>query len=197
MMATITRSFQDFRKNIGIVQTTHNWIIEVYVEQGKLNKFNKAKIEFRTGEIEGCPPETDGEVVPVQVGGFTFNYYGKTKKDGEIGFSAYEDVTGAVGDLAREINRIWGKGVDTTTKPDKATLIGDSAYFAGGKDVRFKLIVKLADNAGNVTKQWIFYDATAKSSPEGSLGQETDTFKYKFTFNYSMFEEKGVGGDTW
>jgi hypothetical protein len=197
-MATISRKFQDFRKNIGVVQTTHNWIVEVSVEKGKVSKLKDSAIEFRTEALEGCPPTPDPEAVTVNVGGFTFNYYGKTAKNGEIAFSAYEDVTGKVGALAREINRIWGKGVSASGKVNDATMIGDSGYFKADQDVRFKIVVKLADNAGNVTKQWIFYDAIGKAVPEGELSQESGAFKYRFTFLYSMFEEgMGAGQDTW
>jgi len=197
-MATITRKFNDYRKNIPVVQSTHNWIIEISVEKGKATKLKDAAIEFRTSELEGCPPEVEAEEIKVEVGGFTFSYYGKIKKDGELSFSATEDVTGKVGALAREIQRIWGNGVSATGKLNDSTLIANPEYYSSDSDVRFKLIVKLADNAGNVTKQWIFYDAIGKVTPEATLGQESEAFKYKFTFVYSMYEEgMGEGEDTW
>jgi hypothetical protein len=197
-MATISRKFQDFRKNIGVVQTTHNWIVEVSVEKGKLTKLKDAAIEFRTEALEGCPPGVEAENVEVNVGGFTFTYYGKVKKNGELSFSAYEDVTGKVGALAREIQRLYAQGIGASGKVNDATMIASSDYYKSDSDVRFKITVKLADNAGNVTKQWIFYDAVGKAEPEGELGQEAGTFKYKFTFTYSMYEEgQADGQDTW
>ena len=192
------RKFQEFRKHIGVVQSSHNWIIEVTVEKGKLNHLKDAAIEFRTEEIEGVPPANEDETIEVNVGGFTFTYYGRTKKNGEISFSAYEDVTGKVGQLAREIRRIWAKGVSSTGKVNDATMAADGNYMKKDQDVRFKIVVKLADNEGEETKQWIFYDAIAKVEPEATLGQEAAAFKYKFTFIYSMFEEGMKNGqDAW
>lgn len=197
-MATITRKFQDFRKNIGVVQSTHNWIVEISVEKGKLTKLKNSGIEFRVEELEGCPPDVESENIEIAVGGFNFNYYGKTKKNGELSFSAFEDVTGRVGALSREIQRLWAKGIPETGKINDASMVADPTYYKPDQDVRFKIIVKLADNAGNVTKQWIFYDATGKSTAEAQLGQEANAFKYKFTFIYSMFEEgQAEGQDTW
>jgi hypothetical protein len=198
-MATISRKFKDFRQANKVVQTTHNWIIKVEQEGAKkASKLKDSKIEFKVNSVGGCPPEDEAETVNVEVGGFTFKYYGKIKKDGDITFAAFEDAEGKVGDLAREIKRIWGKGVTASGKPDEATLISDDKYIDSSGDVRFKITVQLADNAGNVTKQWIFYDATGKVNGEGELGQEADSFKYNFTFSYTMYEEgKGTGDDTW
>jgi hypothetical protein len=197
-MATLSRKFSDFRNQIGVVQTTHNWIIKVETESGKVSSLKDSGIDFRVPELEGCPPTPEATEVAVEVGGFNFKYYGKIKKEGEISFSAFEDVTGKVGKLAREIQRIWGQGISKSADKNSATLISKKDYFNDSNDVRFKITVQLSDNAGNIKKQWIFYDAIAKAEPDASLNQESDAFKYKFTFLYSMFEEgMGEGSDTW
>jgi len=195
MAEKIERKFSEFRNKIGVVQTTQNWIIEVQDESGKVSELKNAHIEFRVSEIEGCPPNPEAEDVEIEVGGFTFPYYGKIKKNGEIEFTAYEDVTGAVGKLYRAIQRIRAQGNNDSSKPNDATMIAASKYYTNNSDVRFKVTVKLADNAGNVTRTWTFFDSIAKVEAEGELGQEAGTLKYKFTFVYSMFTEDG--GDKW
>jgi hypothetical protein len=199
-MADFSRKFSDFRTNLGVIQTTHNWIINVEMEKGKkeIANFDNAKINFRVPSLDGCPPVPEASEVSVDVGGFSFKYYGKIKKDGELSFEAYEDVTGQVGILARKIQRIWGQGMSKSGDTSSSTLVSDKVYFDSKTDVRFKITVQLADNAGNVTKHWIFYDAIGKVEPVATLDQESNAFKYKFTFLYSMFEEgMGVGKDAW
>ena len=195
MADKITRKFSDYRTKNGVIQTTQNWIVEVVDESGKVAELKNSNIEFKCDNIEGCPPVPEAEDVEISIGGFVFTYYGKNKKNGELTIPAFEDVTGVVGKLHRAIQRTRALGNSSNSKPSEATMIADKKYYEGNKDVRFKVTVKLADNAGNVTRTWTFFDAIGKSEVEGELGQEAGTLKYKFTFVYSMHTEDG--GDKW
>jgi len=192
-MGNITRKYSEYFKANKKALTTQIWDIEITPEGGSADI--PADIKLRIPEIEGCPPAPEGAPIEYEAGGFKFKYYGKIDKDGSIGFSVSEDEDNAIGKLAKVILKQWAIGAQGAG--DKTKIVMTAANGNGDNTLRFKVKVRLGNKAGEIKKTWIFYDAIAKVTPEGSLGNEAGILSYKFDFDYQTYEEDDEGGSTW
>jgi len=190
-MAKISRKFSDYKTNIGELQTTQIWVIEI-------TDANKAKgatnFKFKTSEISGCPPSPDVNIIDVPTGGFTMRFFGKIDKHGSMGFDVFEDTNGTAGKFYREVMRSYMGSTSDMKKPDG--VVQESTDLSA--DLRFKIKVTLAKTDGTATKTWRFFNALCKPTQEASLNQEAGAYKYKFDFEYEMYlEGNGDEGDVW
>jgi hypothetical protein len=191
-MAQIKRSFQDFKDNVGELQTTQVWKIEVEDTNGIAGM---KKLEFRTSEIEGCPPAPEVQIIDVPIGGFNLKFFGKIEKHGTVGFDFFEDITGIGGALYRAVMRSYMKsgaeGIGSTKN-----IFSESEKLSS--KARYNVTVTLGDTTGASTKTWKFFNALCKPTQEATLNQEAAEYKYKFEFDYEMYlEANGDGKDSW
>ena len=190
-MAKIERKYGDYFKANSKALTTQIWDITI---TSKGDAKAPDDLKFRVPSVEGCPPAPEGEPIEYETGGFKFKFYGKIDKSGTIGFEASEDEDNKVGEFAKAILKHWAVGQSGS---DKDTINLTASGSAGNNDLRFTVKVQLGTKDGTVKKSWTFYDAIAKVTPSGELGQEAGIFKYKFDFDYQVFEEDDISGTKW